>query len=204
MTAVDVVWGYRSRGSWLMRMSRGNRPGLERSVRKRRRSSSVRARVKTKTTRSSTTPRTCRWAGTARWAHTPAQLRTNRHWKCFTGGSGVSSCIVHHHITLNVCSVGSATLSVRGTCTLTQYNDRSWEKCVGMRKAYELQLESGRTLWKKNHKYCGKEKSCIKELLHFGADIWQCSDDDDEDGITMQCSFCRLNFAGNSTGEKCN
>lgn len=77
ITVLIIIGGNRNRGSWLMRTSRGNKPGLERSVRKRRRSNSVRARVKTKTTRSFTTPRTCHWAGTARWGHTPALNNTN-------------------------------------------------------------------------------------------------------------------------------
>lgn len=74
MTAGGGVGGFRSRGSWLTRTSRGNRPGLEKSVRKRRRNSSVRARAKTRTTRSSTTPRTCRWAGMARWGHSSVHV----------------------------------------------------------------------------------------------------------------------------------
>lgn len=57
----------RSRGNLLMRMCRGSKLGLERNVRKRRRNSSVRVKAKTKTTKSSTTPKICHWVGMARY-----------------------------------------------------------------------------------------------------------------------------------------
>lgn len=56
----------RNSDSSLMRMYSASKPGQARSGRRRRRSRSVRAKVRTKRMRSFTTPRTCHWAGTAR------------------------------------------------------------------------------------------------------------------------------------------